>query len=667
MDFIKPSLSDEFDWSKPVPIVALLDMKFNIPTYQRGYRWTETHVNDLLTDIQNFIDSFNGERIGKKEFYSLQPIVVKWNKEKRRWNLIDGQQRMTSIFLVIKYFNCLGNDEDLPQIGYETREKSEVYLHGLNIDTKNPEAEPVCYDSENKLIDNNENIDFKYMSRAFAAINKWFIGKGRSFNRSDFLGTFKHNTRVIWYELPDGEDETDSFTRLNIGKIPLTNAELIKALFLNSSNFKNEQTSVNEVKLEQIKIAAEWDRIENTLCNDEFWLFIHEIKYNKPNRIDFIFDLIEQCNALNIDLSKANLGDDENRTFRYFSEFFSQTKNDNCDFSVTIKENWKKVKKYFQIFEEWFNNLEIYHYVGYITEKHGSKVIPQLITLWNQSEQIEDFIKDLKKFIKTNITKTIDLEQQYEIDYLDSNGNTKQYPKKTKAKPIFLLHNILTVINQNRQLKNKEEYDERVFYKFPFHLYKKENWDVEHIDSNTENPLNELKDQKEWIAYSFEEINPLAKNYGSLKSAVKKFVCLDDKTKEEKFNPMFSKLQNEILEQVKSEGLHDNNLKNQIGNFTLLDSKTNRGYGNALFPTKRRWIIGKDQGIQYNVEYDDKYDKGYKIIESKGQIAFVPPVTKQVFLKYYTAMPNDNLSWCKDDFDSYKQNMERLLKEEDFI
>ena len=102
--------------------------------------------------------------------------------------------------------------------------------------------------------------------------------------------------------------------------------------------------------------------------------------------------------------------------------------------------------------------------------------------------------------------------------------------------------------------------------------------------------------------------------------------------------------------------------------FTLLDSKTNRGYGNALFPTKRRWIIGKDQGIKYEVKYDAGNDKGYTISESKGEIAFVPPVTKQVFLKYYTTMPNDGLSWRKeDDFDGYKQNMERLLKEEDFI
>lgn len=662
MDNTKPSLSTEFDWSKPVPIVALLDMKFNIPTYQRGYRWTETQINDLLNDIQNFIESFNEERIGKKDFYSLQPIVVKWNKEKSTWNLIDGQQRMTSIFLVIKYFNCIGGYKvNLPQIEYETRPNSSKYLNELTIDTDDVNADPKSHMLA------NDNIDFKYMSRAFAAINKWFIEKGRTFNPDDFKGIFLHHTRVIWYELPDGEDETESFTRLNLGKIPLTNAELIKALFLNSSNFQNVQTSANEVKLEQIKIAAEWDRIENTLCNDEFWLFIHEKDYNNPNRIDFIFELIAECDALKIDLSKAKLGDDEYRTFRYFSEFFSQTKKTNNDYSVTIKENWKKVKKYFQIFEEWFNNLEIYHYVGYIVTLKGSKVIPDLITLWNDSTQIEDFIGELKTYIKEKITKKIYLDQQYEIEYVDSNGNTKHYPAKTAAKPLFLLHNILTVINQNKQLKNKKGYDERVFYKFPFHLFKKEKWDVEHIDSNTENPLNELKDQKEWMAYSFDEINPAVEDYETLKKEVKEFICLKDDAKEEEFNPIFTKLHDEIVELVKSEGLHDIKIKNQIGNFTLLDSNTNRAYGNALFPTKRRWIIGKDQGIKYDVEYNAEYDKGYKISESKGEIAFVPPVTKQVFLKYYTTIPNESLSWCIDDFDSYKKNLNRLLEEENFI
>ena len=44
--------------------------------------------------------------------------------------------------------------------------------------------------------------------------------------------------------------------RINIGKIPLTNSELIKALFLNSSNFQNQES---KLRLRQLEIATEWD------------------------------------------------------------------------------------------------------------------------------------------------------------------------------------------------------------------------------------------------------------------------------------------------------------------------------------------------------------------------------------------------------------------------
>lgn len=49
----------------------LLGMKFFIPSYQRGYRWTEQQVKDLLNDIKEFIDN------GTNNIYCIQPLVVK--------------------------------------------------------------------------------------------------------------------------------------------------------------------------------------------------------------------------------------------------------------------------------------------------------------------------------------------------------------------------------------------------------------------------------------------------------------------------------------------------------------------------------------------------------------------------------------------------------------
>ena len=51
-------------------ISDLQGMVFFIPSYQRGYRWTQQQVKDLLNDVNEFNDDNNG-------FYCIQPLVVK--------------------------------------------------------------------------------------------------------------------------------------------------------------------------------------------------------------------------------------------------------------------------------------------------------------------------------------------------------------------------------------------------------------------------------------------------------------------------------------------------------------------------------------------------------------------------------------------------------------
>ena len=74
------------------------------------------------------------------------------------------------------------------------------------------------------------------MSKAFLYIKQWFEKYPE--REIDFFNTLikinikdgkdtANNVRVIWYEVLDSEDEIEVFTRINSGKIPLTNAELI--------------------------------------------------------------------------------------------------------------------------------------------------------------------------------------------------------------------------------------------------------------------------------------------------------------------------------------------------------------------------------------------------------------------------------------------------------
>ena len=355
------------------------------------------------------------------------------------------------------------------------------------------------------------------------------------------------------------------------------------------------------------------------------------------------------------DSNKKNkiIGDDEYRTFRYFYEYFHVKKDklhndenntiENDSDKTRIEKCWKEVKKHYQTFQEWFNDLTLYHYIGYlrcpVKDKEKVIKIENLIDNWKDGK--DRFVSFLKDKIKERLSECNCLDQQYELD---------SYPAKTKCKPLLLLHNIQTVINQNKEYESKKEYGLPVFYKFPFHLYKKEKWDVEHIDSNTTNDLEKEKDQKEWLKYSALDYTISKKE--NIKNDIIAFL-------KNGIDKSFETLSEEIEKFVSGENNWENSEKdkNKVWNFVLLDAGTNRGYGNAIFPAKRRCIIGKDQGRRIVIDDD------LNALEEKGEIAFVPPVTKNVFLKYYNTSVDNLRSWNKNDAQAYKQNILETLKE----
>ena len=625
-------------------IGELSGLSFFIPNYQRGYRWTRQQVKDLLNDINEFDASKDG-------FYCLQPLVVRLRNEKDivtkihetnklseireilnksvgKWEVIDGQQRLTTIYIILR---CLGSNEPY-SLEYATRGKSREFL--LNMDK----------------YDENENIDFYYMAQAGETVNNWLK---TVFDKEAFLDKLKNKVNFIWYESVD-EDPIKVFTRLNIGKITLTNSELIKALFLNRSNFAGKST--DSLRLRQQEIATEWDKIEYTLQSDEFWLFLHDKGYDRPTRIDFIFDLICNENALDIEsLNKEDekekvIGTDEYRTFRYFYEYFkSSHQNENNDKKKQLQKTeraWQIVKSYFQTFNEWYDDLVLYHYVGFLLAV-GSISIEQLVNFWKAKKDKKEFVRYLKDEIKKAIGNN-GTDYQYKEDGSD----------KTKCRSLLLFHNIQTVINQNHAQQSNDKYKIGTFYKFPFHLYKLEGWDVEHINSSTNNPEEDDDTRKEWLVNVY-----LSADEVTQKDIIKYFDTEDDGAK----GLLFENIKNGIKESIyEYPEVWTPEEKNRIWNYALLDSSTNRSYGNAIFSAKRRVIIGKDQGRLIPVPRVLKNGKISVDKESKyATSSFVPPCTKQVFMKYYSSAISKSNYWTKADAEAYKNDINSCLEKLD--
>ena len=571
----KQAENEELEPDMLKTISWLLDKSFYVPKYQRGYRWTEKQVRDLLDDI----DEFSDKDRTNDEFYCLQPLVIKKNGNK--WNLIDGQQRLTTIILILKYFNEMWIGKQklvIPPLEYQTRNESKTFIEKLEIQN----SKAVSSESP------DSNIDFFHIAHAYETINKWVEEKNEEFDKSKFQSVFLHYTKIIWYELDTNEDEISSFIRINSGKIPLTNAELIKALFLQKKNFIHE----SDMTIHRYEMSEDWDRIEHTLQENSFWYFLTKEVPLSYSRIELIFDLIYEKET-----GKKRQKDDPLTTYLYFVE-----KANSPDWNIT--KQWTQIKNIFETLCEWYNDYERYHCIGYLI--YSGKKIQDLYKLCYGNKKDES-IMVLKKLMLASIPGGLQ-----GIDKIDYDQQSAESLRK-----FYVLYNILYL------LKNQGS------YKFPFDQLKTEKWDIEHIDSKTENPLESLKDQIEWLDYTYSDLNDELEEFKQEIFEYKKL----DKVNIELFSSLYNKIINKIV---------DNSIKNKnsVGNLTLLDSHTNRAYGNSLFPTKRRFIIERDK---------------------KG--LFVPPCTKNVFLKYYQTGNVDLRKWTAQDETEYRNDIETTFSE----
>lgn len=644
-------------------IGELLDGRyFYIPSYQRGYRWTEKQVGDLLRDLLCFANDFANEGKEKKQeqFYCLQPIIARpiTNEDKLKsifgteynesiqshgvWEIIDGQQRLTTIFLLYKYLldqkgwdaETLKEEEDgkeLYHIYYATRDGSSQFLEGLTIKT--------IEDSDEESL--KDNVDYYHMANAFKYIGKWIKTDGKTINIRYQLGGSLDNIRtsffkllngmsdtkggsvqVLWYEIAEIKEKNNikEFQKINTGKIRLTDAELIKGLFLLKKNFTS-----GDKYIKQSELALEWEYIENTLHANNFWYFLQKKGYDMPNRIDLLFNLIYKKNALKeipeIELDSkikeidARLMDTrQSEIFRFYYNRFEGKMGEDLQQEVAVA--WDEVMELFRTLDDWFCTPSIYNYIGLLSQC-GEDLCRLVLHFEYMPETIcrDDFEKYLKERISYHLRGAkIDDENKQILNTYDKDHDT--------IYKLLLTLNIHLLDEQNQKLESESD-----VYKFPFDVLSAQNWDIEHIDSFHTNALKKEKDKREWIKTAMADRKDELKDdeVAALKQK------LDENALDDAIN---------ILKKNAQEVEVDEEIKNTIGNLTLLDAATNRMYGNSLFCTKRRIIIERiKQGV------------------------FVPIATQYIFAKFFDEKGTNRSLWTKEDMEAYHKYIYEALKQ----
>lgn len=501
-------------------IVNDIKGEFFIPSYQRGYRWGKDEVRRLLDDIKEADGS-----------YYLQPVVVKRMSEDQ-WELIDGQQRLTTLFLILQHIKmqALPTAEVPYSLEYETRPRSAEYL-------ASPTAEQA-----------DTNIDYYHIYEAWTCIQDWFAEQSnRVLEAINMYRALSERVKVIWYEAPETVNSTDLFTRLNVGKIPLTDAELVKALVLSKIQ-KIDYGSSSRVQA----AAAEWDVIERDLRSPELWAFVTARSKTEATHIGFLLDTLA-----------GNPSDGPRPAFYTFETLRTRIEED-------AEQFWNSVADLHSLIVGWFEDRTLFHKIGYLVAiGYEFRQILDLAIGTRRSE----FENKLDQAIQNGLR--LSEEELLELSY----ENLQNHKKITD---LLLLMNVETV----RKLNNSSE-------RYSFHAYASGSWSLEHIHAQNAQGLHTVEQWTHWLRDHRDAMQNLPEIEDEQRTKFERMI--DEalpKITQDRFNELVRFLGPIFAPSGKTRAGSD---LHSISNLALLDGNDNSALSNSMFEVKRLAVLKRDR------------------------------------------------------------------------
>ena len=193
-----------------------------IPRYQRAYAWEDKEIVQLIDDI-NDIDS-------SENYYIGSLVVSKIQGKAETYEVVDGQQRLTTLFLLVQYLVSEGalEGEVGQTLTFDCRSKSKYTLSNIQQILTNKKLST----------DQEESIDQPILNGIKAIRQKFTSDKG--LNKDEFVSRLQH---VILYriEVPEHTDLNRYFEIMNTRGEQLEQHDILKARLMRFLNNRKEQ------------------------------------------------------------------------------------------------------------------------------------------------------------------------------------------------------------------------------------------------------------------------------------------------------------------------------------------------------------------------------------------------------------------------------------------
>lgn len=386
---------------------------FNIPEYQRGYKWTVDNIIQLLEDLKGF------KQNSSDEFYCLQNITItKTNINGHScFNVIDGQQRLTTLFILISYIQRNMSNKVLSAesniLRYSIREETDKFLR----------ESILTGDYWNDVEYKPATKDQYYIAEVAKAVAEWF-----NINNLEERTILDH-LKLIVNKVESGEEET-VFASLNGGKVDLDGADLVRAILITRAAKQKYPSLISEKTLHQItnddinlninikvsslgkinefrvKLGIELDMMNNWWSDRKVRSYFEQLL---PNRIsqnksfkysEYPIDLLYYAffEAYKDKLATHGNTDLDLRIFENGIDKDGEGGNDHLEF-------YKEVKEFHLTLVDWYNDDEIYNLLGYLMYNYKSASV-SFAMLWNEwklTESKSDFKSKLKRIIREQL------------------------------------------------------------------------------------------------------------------------------------------------------------------------------------------------------------------------------------------------------------------------
>lgn len=534
--------------------------KYSIPPYQRGYKWDTKDIERLLKDINEFSPNEDLDL-----FYCLQNITLVECKDS--FNVVDGQQRLTTLIVILSYLNeyKLINEKLQYNVRRETEEFLEEYIFKpselRNIKNWNQLLEVATKDYDYQ--------DIFYLFNAYKTVQSWF--KDNPDTVSVMKDKILNNVKLI-VNLPKNIEEQELFENLNGKRVPLDGADLIRALIITRVAKKEVGDLDDSIKQNvlinerRVKIGLMLDRINLWWADDNKKNYFHQFtkgsKASDENTISFN-DVTYPINYL----------------YKLYVIAYGEGVLDMEFFEKKVIEDGflEELQLLQRTMENWYNDKVLYHLIlftsTYAREKSEDSPTLNFKELLKQWKEL--YRKDFIRFLKKRIANTEVFD-----DLIKQSERSKEENEKTafsenwydkKLVMVSTLLDIISILSSNsaylpaRHFKVYKEDLEHIFPQTPVGDRIKDKVKQTQILKEYLEIINQSLSEEEKIYIDDCDINWDDQNWkDSIKSRI------NDKIK--KVIPV-----------------------NSLGNMCVLHESVNRGYGNDFFLEKRIDIMRKSQ------------------------------------------------------------------------